>query len=414
MKYSDTYNKDVKVLRELAKRVAEIAYDDEQNRRRKLWRDVNSFRNTGVPIYVRWGGWWDEIINPELECEDDFYRGHEFALRTMLWQSTVGDDYVIEPWITQKATYIFPNNEPWGIKSVIERSRVTGGAFHIDPPIKDLEDIKKLVMPTHSIDELATKSNVEKIRDALGDILTVNIDRAPFYRFFEGDISSQMAYLRGIDRIMYDIYDNSEWFSQLLSFVAEGIEKTHREAEQAGDWQLSNQENQAMPYVDELRDPVANSGGIKRSELWGYMASQEYTLISPEHFYEYLLKYQIPILQKFGLVAYACCEDITHKIEYIKKIPNLRRIGITAFSDCERCAEQIGSEYVSSWRPKPSETVCIDFDEQNVRKILSNGIKALRRNNCIFDITLKDVHTIKGDINRLIRFVQIAKEEASV
>ena len=93
------------------------------------------------------------------------------------------------------------------------------------------------------------------------------------------------------------------------------------------------------------------------------------------------------------------------------KIPNLRRIGITAFSDIEKCAEQIGGDYVSSWRPSPARTVCVSFDEDNVRKILRDGIDIMRRNNCVFDITLKDIHTIGGDIGRLTRFVQIAREE---
>ncbi len=101
-----------------------------------------------------------------------------------------------------------------------------------------------------------------------------------------------------------------------------------------------------MPYAEELEWPKANSGPRLRKQSWGYCAAQEFTLISPAMHDEFLLQYQLPILEKFGLIAYGCCENLTHKIALLRKIPNLRIIAAAPTVDLRRCAEQIGTDYV--------------------------------------------------------------------
>ena len=80
-------------------------------------------------------------------------------------------------------------------------------------------------------------------------------------------------------------------------------------------------------------------------------------MISPEMMKEFLLPYQIPILEQFGLSAYGCCEDMTKKIDILKEIKNLRRIAVTPWSNLLACAEEIGKDYVLSWRPSPAEMI---------------------------------------------------------
>ncbi|MFW6270513.1 MAG: hypothetical protein ACOC4G_10585 [Bacillota bacterium] len=398
------------ILRNLAAQVAEIADKDIQDERRQLWSAHNSFERKRPPIYIRGGGWIDEIISPQLECEDKFFRKHELYLRRIIYQDTLGDDYIVEPWITQSASYILPDNGHWGVKVSREESSQTKGAFKVDYPLKNLEDMEKLVTPSHKIDEIKTQKNVNKLEQTLGDILEVAVDRGPFYRVWSGDISTDLGYLRGIENFMLDVYDNPHKLHQLLSFLRDSILKVHREAEENGDWQLNNHENQSMPYCKELKHPAPNSGGVGREELWGFLAAQEFSEMSPEHHYEFMLKYQIPILEKFGLTAYGCCEDLTHKIDILREIPNLRRIAVTPFAEVPVCAEKIGPDYICSWRPSPSATVCYKFDEDKVRKIITEALSDFRRYDCYVDICLKDVHTVQNDPDCLRRFVNIARE----
>lgn len=121
-----------------------------------------------------------------------------------------------------------------------------------------------------------------------------------------------------------------------------GILKVHREAEQAGHWSLCDHENQAVPYAEELPAPRAAPGAVPMRDLWGLMAAQEMTLISPAMHDEFMLQYQKPICALFGLVAYGCCEDLTEKIDILRTIPNLRRIAVTPWADAERCASKAG------------------------------------------------------------------------
>jgi hypothetical protein len=92
---------------------------------------------------------------------------------------------------------------------------------------------------------------------------------------------------------------------------------------------------------------------------------------------EFLLQYQLPILRSFGLVAYGCCEDLTRKIDMLRQVPNLRHIAVTLVADVRRCAEQIGRDYVTSWRPNPTDMVCASWDEARIRRIVRDGMEAM-------------------------------------
>jgi hypothetical protein len=207
---------------------------------------------------------------------------------------------------------------------------------------------------------------------------------------------------------MLDMYDRPAWLHQLVGFMRDGILRTHEQAEAAGDWGLCAHQNQAMPYAEELADPAANVNGVKRSQLWGYMAAQEFTVVSAAMHNEFLLQYQLPILKEFGLVAYGCCEDLTRKIDMLRQIPNLRRIGVSPMANVARCAEQIGTDYVFSYRPSPADMVSYGFDTERIGSILRRDLQACKK--CHTDITLKDVETVQGDPERVRKWVTLTRQ----
>lgn len=63
-------NKDVLILRELAKEYAVIANKPVQNLRRDLWRKQNSFHGTYPLIYIRAFAFDEFFNNNSLKCED--------------------------------------------------------------------------------------------------------------------------------------------------------------------------------------------------------------------------------------------------------------------------------------------------------------------------------------------------------
>ena len=395
---------DQSTVHELARRYREVCENPEQNIRRDLWRRHNSLKLTRPLIYVRAFA-WGEMPDSRCVCEDPLLRGCESFFRYQLFWASMDDDSIFEPWMPLSAVHRCAG---WGVDVPRHHSKEPGGSFKADYPIKELSDIDRLRRPTHSIDEEETARRAERVRDIIGDVLPVNIDRGPAYRMWTGDISTDLGYLRGIEHFMLDMMENPEWLHRLVAFLAEGILLTHDQAEVAGDWGMCAHQNQAMPYAEELPDPAPNVNGVRREQLWGYMASQELTSVSPAMQDEFLLQYQIPILKRFGLVAYGCCEDLTRKIDILRKIPNLRRVAVSPFANVAECARQIGRDYVLSYRPSPTDMVGYGFDVDRIRDILKRDLAACRDTHV--DITLKDVETVQGDPTRVRRWVQMTRQ----
>jgi len=400
-------DRDRDILRDLAGRYADICRDPVQDVRRDLWRRHNSLKPTLPPIYVRAFA-WQELPESRCLCEDPFFRTYEDFFRYRLLWHGFNDDSIFEPWVTVPAVHRCAG---WGPEINRVYTGSAGGSFKVDYPIKELTDIAKLRMPRHEIDEKKTADEVRKLGDAIGNIVAINVDRGPAYRMWTGDLSTDLGYLRGIEHFMADMTENPGWLHRLVKLLSDGVLKTHDEAEAAGDWGLGAHQNQAMPYAMELPDPAANMNGVKRDSLWGYMASQEFTAVSPAMHSEFLLRYQLPILGKFGLVAYGCCEDLTGKIGMLRRIPNLRRIAVSPFADVARCADAIGRDYVLSYRPSPVDMVGYGFNPDRVRSILRRDLAACK--NCVVDITLKDVETVGGDPSRVRKWVALTREVIS-
>ena len=408
-----TRTHDIDILRALAEQYAEEAAKSIQNERRALWRAHLSLKPTRIPVLVTYGLWnvWcrDVFGEDRLSCQDPFFRAHEQTLRMQLFHASIGDDYVLEPWINQRADIITPPEGLWGVREgkVGEEYSESGGSWKYDPPIKAWSDVGHLISPHHRVNEAETALRVERLQEAVGDILTVNIDRSPAYFSFDGDISTHLAYLRGLEQLMFDMSDSPAELHALLAFMRDGILDVHAEAEQAGDWNRANQKNQVMCYAEELADPRPNANQQMRRDLWYHVAAQEFTLVSPQMHQEFLLQYQLPIISQFGLVTYGCCENLTHKIGMLRQIPNLRIIAVTPTADVAKCAAQIQQDYVFSWRPNPARMVCVGFDPQRVKAELQQGLEAAQ--GCCVHLLLKDVETVEGDLTRLKRWTETAR-----
>ena len=401
-------NLDVALLRDLARQVADIAADPIQDERRELWRAHNSFERTRPLVLCMWEAAWFEHPQAQPQCQDPFFQAYETQLKQWVFKHSLQDDTIIEPWITVRASVISPPNGIWGVGHTYTHSGVAGGAWKHQPGIRELSDLEKMTVPKHEIDEVATAANVQKLGDAIGDILPVDVDRSPLWSGWWADLSTALFYLRGLNQLMLDMSDNPAWLHELLSFMRDGILKSHDEAEAAGDWSLANHNSQAMCYSRELADPKANAHGAERSELWAFFAAQEYALIGPKMHDEFLLQYQLPIMEKFGLTAYGCCEDLTHKVDMLRQIKNLRRFSVTPVADPARCAAQIGTDYILSWRPNPADMICCGFDPDKIRRIIREGMEGMK--GCHVDLNLKDVQTVGGQPELLRDWVRIVRQ----
>ncbi len=404
-----TSQADRTLLRDLAHRYMELANDPANEARRELWRRHNSLETTRIPVYARAFA-WQEMPDRTFACEDSFWHSTEDFFRRELFRASFGDDWVFEPWLVVPAERRVNAGGFWGMSMQWKSSDDPHGGKAMDSPIREPEDMQRLVAPRHEVIEESTAMRVARVRELLGDILPIAVDRSPLTRVWHGDISTDLGQLRGIEKIMFDMMDRPAWLHELLGFMRDSILETHRQAEAAGDWRLLNHENQSLSYAHELADPSPADEPVPRRQLWHFCAAQETTLLGPAQFDEFMLRYQLPIMAEFGMVAYGCCEDLTRKIGLLRQIPNLRRIAIAPLANVPSCAEQVGRDYVMSYRPSPADMVAYRFDETRIRKILTRDLLACREHNCCVDICLKDVETVEHDRERIRRWHALTRQ----
>ena len=407
-------NNDIQILRDLAKQYRELTEKPIQEQRRTLWTDHFSLKKTPPPIvalFGMWNAWCRELFaDNTLKCQDPFYRRHEQWFHIQLFQDSINDDTILEPWISQRAIFKAAQGnfgEPWGAPHA-RHGGESEGSWTAEPYIKKWVDVAKLTAPAHVIDEEATAEAVRKLQDAVGDILEVDVNRGPILHNFSGDISTTLGGLRGIQQMMMDMYEAPDELHALLAFLRDGVLANQQQAEDAGDFSLTAQHNQAMTYAGSLERPKANSGPCKRSQVWGFCASQEFTLVSPQFHDEFLFQYQIPIFEKYGLVHYGCCEDLTQKIDMLRQLKTLRSIAVAPRAYARKCAEQIGTDYVLSWRPNPT-MVCSTWESDQIRKSIREGLDACK--DSIMHVSLKDIENLEHEPDRLGRWIQIIREE---
>jgi hypothetical protein len=138
-------------------------------------------------------------------------------------------------------------------------------------------------------------------------------------------------------------------------------------------------------------------------------SNQTLALISPDMWEEFVLQYQKPILARFGLCNYGCCEDNTNKIERILTIPNLRTFVCNAWTDLDRVIAAVKKDYVIKWEQKASDVVLPD-DTSAIKRHLEDGARRLQGR--YYQIVLRDVTTLGGHNDRLHVWSRYAKEAA--
>jgi hypothetical protein len=87
--------------------------------------------------------------------------------------------------------------------------------------------------------------------------------------------------------------------------------------------------------------------------MWGFAEAQEISGVSPAMHDEFVLQYKIPVLERFGLNCYGCCEPLHHKFAILAKVPRLRRISISPWCGRAMAAEALGDRAIYSWKRIP-------------------------------------------------------------
>ncbi len=398
------------VLRELAKRVAELVARPVEAEKRELWYRHNALEPTRPLVFCDPENGWNEILTPDmLQCEGGLARGWEWHLRRELfWGEQMRDDRVIQPYFDVGHVY---TETDWGLRETRIGGQ-GGGSWRWEAPLKSYNDMDKLHFPQITVDDEATDEVFQLAQETLGDILQVRLKTSWWWSL---GMTQTLVYLRGLEQIMYDMVDCPDDVHRLMAFLRDGHAARLDFLEKNGLLFLNNDGSYVgsggFGWTHELPQPDFN-GHVRPADMWGFAESQETVGISPEMFEEFIFPYQLSLLERFGLNCYGCCEPLDSRWHVVEKFPRLRRVSMSPWANVEVMAERLGNRYIFSWKPHPGVLAADTFDEDFVRQTLRRGLQALKKSDCRVEIIMKDCHTIRNDPQRVIRWVQIAKEEA--
>lgn len=215
--------------------------------------------------------------------------------------------------------------------------------------------------------------------------------------------------LVGIQGLMLMMVDDPEHVHQLMAWLRDEHMHYLDYFESNGYLTLNNRSHYVgsggVAFTSELPRREVTEGDVRYGDLWGFAESQETVGISPAMFEEFVLPYQLPLLERFGLNCYGCCEPVHLRWHGVQQVPRLRRVSVSPWCDQEVMAEALGKNYVFSRKPNPS-LVASGFDEALIRNDLGKTL-ALAGDG-VLEIILKDTHTVGGDPTRITRWVQVA------
>jgi hypothetical protein len=401
---------DRRVLHDLAAHVAEVAARPIEQTKRELWYQHNALRPTRPLIFCDPENGWNEIITPDhLVCRGALARDWEFRLRKEIyWGTQMNDDRVVQPFFD--IAHISTESD-WGM----HETRIggdNGGSYVWESPLRSYDDLPRLRYPQITVDWPATERTVALANETFGDQLAVRLKTAWFWTV---GMTWTLIYLRGLQQMMLDMLDNPDQLHSIMAFLRDGHLARLDYLEQNGLLSLNNDGTYVgsggFGWSHELPAPGFD-GHVRTRDLWCLAESQETVGVSPQMFAEFIFPYQLPLMERFGLVCYGCCEPVDKRWYLLEKIPRLRRVSISPWCNMNVMAERLGPRYIFSRKPRPADLAMPAFDEDLIRRDLRETVRVTQQHDCRVEIIMKDNHTIGRDPQRVLRWVQIAREEA--
>ncbi|MCL2880848.1 MAG: hypothetical protein FWF29_11450 [Treponema sp.] len=407
--------KDKLIIRELAKKTAEIAALPVQEEKRRLWRRLNGLRPERPMVMID-QVCWSELESDDLlklRCEDEECRSYETRLRRNLYQwKHFPVDMVIEPFIpVPKATGntglgIEPQNETLASdpdNPVVARKWIS--------QLETDEDLEKITVPKIKLDVTETDRRLSVAKELFDGILEARaVGEAPFVQVWDA-----IAEFRGVGNTLNTLVEDPDFIHRIIQKMILSLTGMFDQLEDQG--LLCDMESYTLihctgAYTDELPAPGYKREKPRCKDIWTGGLAQMLSTVSPAMHQEYELDYCNPLFARFGLVYYGCCDPLDRKMDIVSKIPNLRKVSMSPWTDPERGAEGIGKKFVFSSKPNPAFLAWDVFSEEQVKGQLTAVKNACDKNGCPLEFILKDISTVYHEPWRLDKWAELAMQTA--
>ena len=264
--------------------------------------------------------------------------------------------------------------------------------------------------PPVEIDWEITEGCLEIAKDVLGDILPVRLKGVWWWSL---GLTWPAATFRGLQNMLCDFIEHPDELKELLSILSRGHLDKLDYLESHKLLSLNNDGTYVgsggFGYSDELPQPDF-SGPVRPADMWGFCESQETVNVSPTMYEQFIFPYEKPLMERFGLNCYGCCEPLHGRWHVVKQHPHLRRVSCSAWVNVEKMAANLGDRYVFSMKPNPATLAVPEVDTGAIRRGLREILEKTR--GCVVELIMKDNHTLAQRPEHAVTWCRIAKEEA--
>lgn len=402
---------DKQILQELAKKYMSYASLPIHAEKREMWRKLN-VHEMQKPMVVIDQLPWDEInTDGHLSCqlEDTSLHVVEWQMRKDIfhWEN-IPVDMVMNPYICIPRPISSTGLGVGAIGHTLNEGDKTVGSHSYINQFEEMEDVEKIKTPIVTLDTQREAELIELFADIFDGIAPFKMRGMyrplPVWDFIAGWMGVENVYIELMMRpeLLHAIMDRctNALLSEIDQINALGGFNAH-----------VHQAHYSYTFTDDLPGKDFDEKNATTKDGWTFGMAQLFTSVSPAVTEEFEVEYMKKLFSKFGAVYYGCCERLDDRLDVIAKMPNVRKISCSPWSDKKRFAENLDPKYIMSNKPNPAYLAGTTFDEDVVRRDIRETIQVAKDNGLGVELILKDLSTVKGDFNRVVRWAEIANEE---
>ncbi len=401
------------ILRRLCAEVAELAQLPIQAERAALWTRLNDLQPVRPLIWITELPWHELNVDDELtlRCENGWARGWENRFRQQLyqWRHLPGDMILSRELVVGKAI----RNTGFGIAEEVDivRTDPASGVVsrHFKPQIHGPEDLDKIRSAEVSYDESASLDSLAAAEAMFGDLLPVRLGGVKHIWYTPWD---NLIRWWGVEQAMLDMIDRPEMVNEAVSRTAASMHAylDGLEALNLLDCGADNTRVGSGGYGYTKALPAAgfDPDRVRAIDTWGCSNAQIFSEVSPAMHWEFALQHDLDWLARWGLTYYGCCEPLDLKVDILRRVPNLRKISMNYRIQVERAIDQVGGDYVFSYKPNPAWLAEARWRPEQARRELVELLERAR--GCHIELILKDISTVAYDPRRVWDWAAMAAE----